>query len=93
MPWKEVTAVNERMEFVARLKAGEPCIGRALGNAGGLRGIGHAPPLFADAAHQKGSTMDRHAGILVNVHPGLRLKGWLDSQPQPRSPVPDEQPS
>lgn len=23
MPWKEVTAVNERMEFVARLKAGE----------------------------------------------------------------------
>jgi hypothetical protein len=23
MPWKEVTAVNERVEFVARLKAGE----------------------------------------------------------------------
>ena len=23
MPWKEVTAVNERMEFVARLKSGE----------------------------------------------------------------------
>ena len=23
MPWKEVTAVNERMEFVARLRAGE----------------------------------------------------------------------
>ena len=23
MPWKEVTAVNERMQFVARLKAGE----------------------------------------------------------------------
>src|SRR5215470_13786561 len=23
MPWKEVTAVNERMEFVTRLKAGE----------------------------------------------------------------------
>src|SRR5947207_5781294 len=23
MPWKEVTAVNERMDFVARLKAGE----------------------------------------------------------------------
>src|SRR5262245_59688401 len=23
MPWKEVTAVNERMEFVARLKGGE----------------------------------------------------------------------
>ena len=37
------------------------------------------PPAFArHPAHQKGSTMDRHARILVDVHPGLRLRvGWF----------------
>jgi hypothetical protein len=35
--------------------------------------------------------MHRHARILVDVHPGLRLRvGWHRN---PRSPVPDEQPS
>jgi hypothetical protein len=27
-----------------------------------------------DAFNQEGSTVDRHAGMLVNVHPGLRLR-------------------
>jgi hypothetical protein len=43
-------------------------------NAGGLRRVGDTPPLLANAPHQKDSTMDRHAGMLVNVHPGPRLR-------------------
>jgi hypothetical protein len=58
-------------------EASEPGIGGALRHACCLRGIGNAPSLLADTAHQKRSTMHRHAGILVDVHPGLRLKvGW-----------------
>ena len=70
------SAVLQRRR-TAGAEAPEPGIGGALRHAGGRRGIRDAPPLLADAAHQKGSTMDRHAGILVDVHPGLRLRvGW-----------------
>ena len=64
--------------LAARPKASQPLVGGPLRHAGSRGGLGDAPAFDHDAVHQKGSTMDRHAGILVGVHPGLRLRaGWL----------------
>jgi hypothetical protein len=69
-------AVDQRSR-TTRPVARQPFIGGALRHARRFRGVRNAPAVIADAAHQKGSTMDRHAGILVDVHPGLRLRvGW-----------------
>jgi hypothetical protein len=44
-------------------------------NPGGQRGVLDPPTMVANPRHQKESTMDRHARILVDVHP--RLHGQL----------------
>ena len=75
-------SAGRRLAVVKRRRAArpmprQPLVGRALRNAGRLGGIGNAPASSPHATHQKGSTMHRHAGILMDVHPGLRLRvGW-----------------
>jgi len=53
----------------------QPAVGGAFRNPGGGRRGNHPPAGFAHPLDQKESTMDRHAGILVDVHP--RLPGQL----------------
>jgi len=56
-------------------KALQPSIGGPFRHPGGHGGIDHAPAGIAHALDQQESTMDRHACILVDVHP--RLPGKL----------------
>jgi hypothetical protein len=52
-------------------------VGGAGGYAGSPGRVGDPPAFNIDAMHKEGSTVDRQAGMLVNVHPGLRLwVGW-----------------
>jgi hypothetical protein len=46
----------------------------ALHGDGRQRSVDDPPALLAHPRHEKESTMDRHACILVDVHPELRLK-------------------
>jgi len=55
----------------------EPCHPLEPGtrrDAGGPRRVGHAPALLAHPLHQKDSTMDCHASMLVHVHPGAPIR-------------------
>ena len=66
----------------------QPFVDGALRDPGRRRSLGHRPTLLSDTVNQKGSTMDRHARILVNVHPGLQEQTvWLRNHsltPKPR---------
>jgi hypothetical protein len=53
----------------------QPDIGGALRHTGSQRRVADAPAVLAHPLDQKESTMDRHARILMNVHP--RLPGQL----------------
>ena len=69
------TAVAERL---AGPVPGEPFEGAPLGDSRRNSRIGNPPALLNDPAHQQGSTVHRHPGMLVDVHPGLRARvGWL----------------
>ncbi len=65
-------------QFAARPVARQPLVGRALRNAGSQGSLRYRPAIAVYPLDKKGSTTNRHAGILVDVHPGLHEKTvWL----------------
>ena len=50
--------------------AGQPVIGTAGRQSGGLRRLRHAPALLRDSFYQQESALRRQQRILVDVHPG-----------------------
>ena len=53
----------------------QPGVGGAFRDPGGRRGVDHPPAGLAHPLDQKELTMDRHARMLMDVHP--RLPGQL----------------
>ena len=49
----------------------QPFVGGALRYAGRRSSLCHRPAVLAYPSYKKGSTADRHARILMDVHPGL----------------------
>jgi hypothetical protein len=57
--------------LAARSIPRQPAVRGALRNPGGGRCIHHSPAVLPDPSDQKESTMDRHAGMFMDVHPRL----------------------
>ena len=66
----------------------QPLVGRAHRHPSGRSGLRHPPALRANALNKKESTVARHPGMLVDVHPGLLGQTvWLRNHsltPKPR---------
>jgi hypothetical protein len=66
--------------FASRAETRQPFGGHAGRDAGGAGCLGNPPTVALDPVYQKGSTMHRHAGMLVDIHPGAPVRfGWLRS--------------
>jgi hypothetical protein len=74
--------------LAARPMPRQPLVGAPFGDPGRLGSVPDAPAFTANARDEEGSTMDRHAGMLVDVHPGAPGEvGWRRNPsltPQPR---------
>lgn len=67
-----------KRRFAAGPKAGQPLVGGADRDAGGSSRISCASALDHDPPRQQDSTVERHAGMLVDVRPGAPGRvGWL----------------
>jgi hypothetical protein len=64
----------ELRSWRARSPPCQPLAGAAFRHPGRQRSVPDPPALLAHPRHEKESTMDHHTGILVDVHPELRLK-------------------
>src|SRR5208282_3209679 len=67
-PWRR--AAISQCRRTATAIAGQPVVGAAGGQSGGLRCLRHRPALLCDALDQQESTPRRQPRILVEVHPG-----------------------
>jgi len=78
--------------LAARPEPSQPFVDGACADACCLGGVGDPPPFADDPVHKNDSTIKRHTGILVDVHPGAPGRaGWI-RKPQLHTQASDEQP-